>query len=250
MTPDPVSPPSRRLVGEVAVTSDPAAACASWLVRVTQARRQRADRVAVALSGGTTPRMLYTLLAHPPWRERFDWEAWEVFFGDERAVPPDSPQSNYRLAVETLLSRVPISRHRVHRMPADDPDLGAAAEAYAALLGHRLPPGPHGAPRLDVVLLGLGTDGHTASLFPDTPALEVCDRWVTEGLAPVEPRRRLTLTFPTLNAAAHVGFLVVGAAKGPALRATAAGATPAARVRPSAGEVWWFLDEAAAEAMG
>lgn len=237
------------LSGEVVVASDPASACAEWLCQRARSHRTRPDRFAIALAGGTTPRTLYVLLATPPWRERFDWGAWEVFFGDERAVPPDHPQSNYRLVAETLLAGVAIPSQQVHRMPADWPDLEAAADAYADLLASRLPEGPNRAPRLDVVLLGLGEDGHTASLFPGTPALEVRDRFVVPGEAPVEPRRRLTVTYPTLDAAAAIAFLVTGANKGPALRATAAGTTPAARVRPIDGELRWFLDEAAAEAM-
>jgi 6-phosphogluconolactonase len=169
-----------------------------------------------------------------------------VYFGDERACPPEDPESNYRLARESLLDRVPIQPSLVYRMEGEAPDLDAAASDYSSLLRSSRLPGPGGAPRLDCVLLGLGADGHTASLFPGTPALEVADSWCTRGVAPAAPVDRLTLTLPVLNAAAAVAFCVTGAGKAEALQRVATGEGPAARVTPAQGKLLWFLDQAAA----
>ena len=233
-----------RVVSETA--PEVADAVATWLA--AECRRAHADHgsFSIALSGGSTPRLLNELLVGSDWRGRIDWTWWNVYFADERACPPDDPRSNFHLAQTTLLSRVPIDPDRVHRMPAERPDLDAAAAEYSDLLASSLPAGPGGAPRLDVVLLGLGENGHTASLFPGTPALNVVDRWATRGLADYEPYDRMTLTFPAINAAAAVGFMVTGASKHPALVATARGEVPASRVRPIDGTLAWFLDAAAA----
>ncbi|MFZ0128456.1 MAG: 6-phosphogluconolactonase [Candidatus Dormiibacterota bacterium] len=233
-----------RVVSETA--PEVADAVATWLA--AECRRAHADHgsFSIALSGGSTPRLLNELLVGGDWRGRIDWTWWNVYFADERACPPDDPRSNFHLAQTTLLSRVPIDPDRVHRMPAERPDLDAAAAEYSDLLASSLPAGPGGAPRLDVVLLGLGENGHTASLFPGTPALNVVDRWATRGLADYEPYDRMTLTFPAINAAAAVGFMVTGASKHPALVATARGEAPASRVRPIDGTLAWFLDAAAA----
>jgi len=233
-----------RIVSETA--QDVADAVASWIA--AHARRACAEhgRFSIALSGGSTPRLLNEMLAGPEWRGRIDWRFWNVYFADERACPPDDPASNYHLAATTLLRHVPIDPGRVHRMRAERADLDAAAVEYSALLATSLPSGRDRAPRLDVILLGLGENGHTASLFPGTPALEVTDRWATRGLADYEPFDRMTLTFPAINAAAAVGFLVTGATKHEALVATARGEVPASHVRPTDGTLAWFLDAAAA----
>jgi 6-phosphogluconolactonase len=237
------------LVGERVVRESPQAVAdevAGWVAAAAQRAVVDHDGFSIALVGGSTPRLLYETLAGPLWRDRVDWPAWHVYFGDERACPPDDPSSNYHLAQSTLLSRVPIDPLRVHRMPAERSDLDAAALEYSDLLASSLPAGPGGAPRLDLILLGLGENGHTASLFPGTPALDVSDRWATRGLADYEPFDRLTLTFPTINAAVAIGFMVTGAAKRQALAATAEGRVPASRVQPVDGALVWFLDAAAA----
>jgi 6-phosphogluconolactonase len=237
------------LVGERMVRESPQAVAdevAGWVAAAAGRAVIDHGGFSIALAGGSTPRLLYETLAGPLWRERVDWPAWHVYFGDERASPADDPSSNYHLAKSTLLSRVPIDPLRVHRMPADRSDLDAAASEYSDLLASSLPAGSAGAPRLDVVLLGLGENGHTASLFPGTPALDVTDRWATRGLADYEPFDRLTVTFPTINAAAAIGFMVTGATKRQALAATAEGRVPASRVRPVDGVLVWFLDAAAA----
>ena len=233
------------LPGDVRVATDPialAAIAAEWVA--DQCRADSAFRVAV--SGGNTPRFLYEALASSTFRDGIDWTRWHVFFGDERAVPPDDAKSNYRLVADTLLSKVAVPAENIHRMEAEHPDLDAAAAAYSALLEAEC-----GAPpRLDLVLLGLGPDGHTASLFPGTTALHVEDAWATRGRAPDPPVDRLSLTLPAINAAARVAFLVTGAAKADALRGVIEGTVPAARVRPASGDLLWFLDAAASRTLG
>jgi 6-phosphogluconolactonase len=237
------------VLGERVVRDSPAAvadAVAGWVAAASERAIADHGGFSIALAGGSTPRLLYEALAGPRWHDKVDWPAWSVYFGDERACPADDPSSNYHLAHSTLLSRVPVDPLRVHRMPAERPDLDAAAAEYSDLLASTLPGGESGAPRLDVILLGLGENGHTASLFPGTPALDVTDRWATRGLADYEPFDRITLTYPAINAAAAVAFMVTGAAKRDALSATAAGTVPASRIRPRDGTLVWFLDAAAA----
>lgn len=237
------------LLGQRVVREHPQAVAdevASWVADAAQHAVDEHGSFSIALAGGSTPRLLYDTLAGPAWRDRIDWPTWRVFFGDERACPEDDPSSNYHLAQTTLLSRVPIDATRVHRMPADRTDLDAAATEYSNLLASSLPVGANASPRLDVVLLGLGENGHTASLFPGTPALDVTDHWATRGLADYVPYDRMTLTFPAINAAAAIGFMVTGATKAPALAATARGEVPASRVNPADGMLFWFLDAAAA----
>jgi len=222
---------------------------ASWLARRSEEARGEHGFFAVALAGGSTPKAMYRHLAQPPYREGLAWASWMICYGDERAVPPDDEQSNHHMATQALLRHVPVPPERIHRMEAERPDLEAAAREYASLLAETLAHGRQGAPRLHCVLLGLGENGHTASLFPGTPALEAQRRWVVPGRADYPPYDRLTVTFPTLNAGETVVFLVTGASKGPALRGVVTGSVPAAMVRPDDGLLLWFLDEAAAGAM-
>jgi len=197
----------------------------------------------LALAGGSTPRRLYELLASDAFASRMPWDRVEIFFGDERAVPPDHPDSNWGMASRALLDRVPV---RAHRMPAEEGD----AEAYARLLAARVPARRGDVPVLDVVLLGLGEDGHTASLFPDTAALDETRRSVVMNDVPQLATRRMTLTFPAINVARHVWLLVTGARKrrlvAGCLGGAEAGAWPVLRVRPEDGELVWWLDDAAA----
>ena len=235
-----------QLPGEVRVVGDAVAlggAAAEWLSSVSAA----SPVLRVAVSGGSTPHFLYEALASSTFRGGIDWNRWHLFFCDERAVPPDHDQSNYRLVRDTLLSRVTVPESQVHRMRADSGDLEAAAAAYSELLESECGSAP---PRLDMVLLGLGENGHVASLFPGTAALAVEDAWATPGRADYEPFDRLTLTFPTINAAARVAFLVSGPAKAAALRGVIEGTVPAARVKPADGSLVWFLDAAAARSLG
>ncbi len=238
------------LPGNVTVADDPAdlaETAASWILDTEFAAITATGEFRIALTGGGTPRPLYQALAAAPWRDRARWGRWNVFFGDERACPPDDPRSNYRLARDSLLDHVPIPAMRVHRMRAELADLDAAAVEYSTILAETCPPsGLSAVPQLDCVLLGLGENGHTASLFPGTTALRVRDRWATRGLADYQPFDRITLTYPVLNAARHVAFLVTGSAKGDALRGVLEGTSPAALVRPEGGELRWFLDAQAA----
>jgi 6-phosphogluconolactonase len=239
-----------RLPGSVSILDDPVAlagAAADWILDAAARSIRAAGRFTIALAGGSTPRQTYQALAAAPRRERADWARWEVFFGDERAVPPEDPSSNYRLARETLLDHVSIPPTRVHRMEAERPDFEAACGDYANALAAACPPfGEAGIPRLDCILLGVGENGHTASLFPGEPSLEVRDRWVIHGHADYPPPDRMTLSYPVLNAAQRVAFLVAGTAKQDALRSIVVGTAPAAGVRPVDGELRWFLDAGAA----
>ena len=202
---------------------------------------------AVALSGGSTPRRLYQILADRH-RDSFPWSRTYFFFGDERFVPPDSPDSNYRMALEALLDRVPAPPAGVYRMPTDG-DPHDAAKRYEATLkayyrGESL---DSTRPLFDVVLLGLGDNGHTASLFPGTDVLENALDWVAPCVPHDAPNTRLTLTYPAIACSRHVVFLVAGAGKQAALARVRAGdiTQPASRIT-SIGRVTWLLDRAAA----
>lgn len=197
----------------------------------------------LALSGGTTPRSVYLRLA----QEREDFARWQFCFGDERCVPPEHPDSNYGMVREALLARAAIPPGNVHRIPAER-EPAAAAAAYREELRRAVPEQP---PRFDLLLLGMGADGHTASLFPGSAALEERERSVVENWVPGLQAWRITLTLPVLNAARAALFLVSGAAKAEALRAVlqpdrALPPLPAARVAPQGGSVLWLADRAAA----
>jgi 6-phosphogluconolactonase len=208
----------------------------------------RQDRVTVALAGGKTPAALYTLLSSGSYRHRVDWTRIEFYFGDERAVPPDHPDSNYHLAYESLFAPLGISSAQVHRMKGEM-DLEKAAEEYSEALRVLV---TDSAPCFDLILLGMGPDGHIASLFPGSPILQERVRWVMPVLnAPKPPPRRLTLTLSVLNAGRQVIFLVTGREKAEALKEVLEGTgppeqCPAKLVRPGPDRVWWLIDNAAA----
>jgi 6-phosphogluconolactonase len=206
-----------------------------------------------ALSGGTTPRTLYELLARPPYRQMIPWADMYLFWGDERYVPPDHPDSNFAMASHTLIDHAPVPAQNIHRIPTESASPAEAAEMYAQTL-HTLFAGfgalseKEGLPMFDLMLLGLGPDGHTASLFPDSPVLNEQHRWVTATPVPkLVPRvQRITLTLPVINTARHVIFLAAGAEKQPILQVIwktpdeAWERYPAARVKPS-GKLMWFV---------
>jgi 6-phosphogluconolactonase len=202
-----------------------------------------------ALAGGATPRATYERLVLPPFRERVDWRRTWVFFGDERAVPPDHPDSNYRMAHETLLSKVPIPAAQVLRMRGEATDSEVAAAEYARVLADAFGTRRGELPRFDLVLLGMGVDGHAASLFPGSPVVREVFRTVAAvHVAAASIPQRLTLTLPVLNAAARVVFLVAGPEKAKVVKAVLGepATLPAAMVRPDDGELVWLLDRAAA----
>jgi 6-phosphogluconolactonase len=205
-------------------------------------------RFAVVLAGGSTPEATYEVLARD-YPGKLDWGRVHVFFGDERTVPPDHEDSNYRMAHEALLSRVPVGS--VHRMRSELPPAEAAAAYEEELRGFF---GPGGAPAFDLILLGLGEDGHTASLFPETSALDVTDRWVVANPVLKLEATRLTLTVPAINAARAVTFLVAGEGKAEALKEILEGeadprAYPAKFIRPEGGDLTWMVDRSAASLM-
>jgi 6-phosphogluconolactonase len=206
-------------------------------------------RFTFVLAGGSTPRETYMRLAAPPLVDRVPWDRTFIFFGDERCVPPDHAESNYRMASEALLSKVGIPANQVYRMrgEADDPEEAAAeyARTLATVFGTRR----GGLPRFDLVLLGLGLDGHAASLFPGSPASrEIFRTVVAVHAAAAQIPQRLTLTIPTLNAAARVIFLISGAEKAKVVKATLADGTilPGSMIRPTDGALTWIVDRAAA----
>ena len=207
-------------------------------------------RCLVALSGGSTPKPLYELLASPAYAARIDWSRVHLFWGDERCVPPDHPDSNYRMTRAALLDRVPIPSENVHRIRGEDAPHEAAA-AYERELRQWLGAADPPARSFDAVLLGMGPDGHTASMFPGTDAPAETRRWAM-AVHVEKPRDmwRVTLTTVVLNAAADVTFLVAGADKAPRLREVLrtpdARPVPAQRIKPAHGALHWMLDEAAA----
>jgi 6-phosphogluconolactonase len=206
----------------------------------------------MALAGGSTPKQLYRLLAAPPFDLDIPWSRVKLFLGDERCVPSDHPDSNERMVRESLLADLP-EPPAFHAMPGGHPDPAEAAGLYAERLAREIPGDGGAVPRFDVVLLGMGDDGHTASLFPGTPILDE-ERLVAEVYVPRMDSWRLSLTPPVLNAARNVLFLVTGAGKAATLaRVLADGPRrdfPSSLVWPTDGEVEWYLDREAAALIG
>jgi 6-phosphogluconolactonase len=223
--------------GRVVVRDAPALAAelASWLAGNVTAAIAARGRCALALPGGTSPRAALLSLGTGALAASVDWTKVDVYFGDERAVPPEDPESNYRMVMESLLAGLP-AQPSVHRMEADRPDLERAAQDYARLLPERL----------DVLLLGMGPEGHTASLFPGSPALGETRR-VVKVVAPKPPPVRLTITPPVIAAAREVAVLATGAEKAEAVRRALEGPRAAREVPVQlAANGVWFLDRAAA----
>ncbi len=220
---------------------------AAWLLELAVANE---GTFAVCLSGGSTPQGLYGRLAEAPYLDAFPWSRTHWFWGDERFVPHDDALSNYRMVRVALLSRVPVPPANIHPIPTEGLTADAAASQYERELksfygaGHLDP----SRPLFDVNLLGLGPDGHTASLFPGSPMLAERDKWVA-AVVGAKPEARITLTYPTLESSRHVAFLVAGDEKRAIFRRLRNGdeSLPAARLHPTA-EMTWFLDRAAAGA--
>jgi 6-phosphogluconolactonase len=208
-------------------------------------------RFSVLLAGGDTPRRTYELLAGEPHRSRVPWGRVHFFWGDERCVPDDSPESNFEMARTALLDHVPVDPGHIHAIPSDrSPE--DAAKAYEEELKEFFPGAP---PRFDLALLGLGDDGHTASLLPGSSAVAEKVRWTAVSTRPEEAFSRITVTLPLLNRAATVLFLVSGAGKARVLRSlfedggSSQASLPASLVRPVSGDLRWFVDAAAASAL-
>jgi 6-phosphogluconolactonase len=248
--------PSTRSIEVLASAPDLFHAAAEEFVRAARTAIGAQGRFAVALSGGSTPKALYSLLATN--YADFVWNRVFLFFGDERHVAPTDADSNYRMVNESLLTKIQIPAENVFRVQAENPDAAAAASEYEAQLrrffelrsGDRPSDRPGEFPRFDLILLGLGPDGHTASLFPDSPALEEQSRLVVANWVAKFNAHRITFTFPVLNRAAEIIFLASGADKADMVRQVLEGKNtpplPSQRVQPSDGKLLWMLDEAAA----
>lgn len=219
-------------------------AAAQFVARASEASAQ-SGRFAVALSGGSTPKSLYSLLAKPEYRDRIDWPRVHFFWGDERCVPPDHPDSNFLMAREALLQKIHVPSENIHRMMGEV-EPAQAAPAYEEELRRFFALAQGAWPRFDLIYLGLGEDGHTASLFPGSPVLNDSTRLVAADYVEKLQAHRLTLTLPVINNAAQVTFLVSGESKAgivkEILRANG-GATnyPAARVNLPGGRLTWFI---------
>jgi 6-phosphogluconolactonase len=228
-------------------------AAAEEVVRAANQAVAQRGRFTLALSGGSTPKNLYTLLATNA-RTSLPWDRTYFFWSDERHVPPSDPESNYRMAEEAMLSKVPVAASNVFRVPTENPDAAAAAEAYEQTLRKFFTVEAGQLPRFDLILLGMGPDGHTASLFPETAALRERSRLVVANWVEKLKTSRITFTLPLLNAARCVAFLVSGTDKASVLHEVLEGNAPgeqypAKLVRPADGKLIWFLDRAAASGL-
>jgi 6-phosphogluconolactonase len=229
-------------------TADLSQAAAREFIELARQSIAARGRFSVALSGGSTPRGLFTLLANEK-RSELEWDRICFFWGDERHVPPDDPDSNYGMANQAMLSTVPIRRENVFRIHGEEKEASEAARAYEQTLADFFSLRSGEFPRFDLVLLGMGPDGHTASLFPGTAALEEKTRLVVANWVAKFSTHRITLTFPVLNSAACVLFLVAGTDKAPALWRVfedPASGLPAQRIQPDNGSCRWLVDGLAA----
>jgi 6-phosphogluconolactonase len=222
-------------------------ALAEWITQSIITTLQKQDRFTWVVTGGNSPKQLYELLATSPYRERIDWSKLHIFWGDERAVPYEDSRNNAKMTVDHLLSKVPVVREQVHIMdttlaPED------SAKAYEAILHKYF---QSQGPSFDLVLNGMGDDGHTLSLFPHTPVIHEQQAWVKSFYLDAQEMYRITLTAPIVNRAANVAFLTFGANKANALFEVLKGARnieqyPSQIIQPISGELHWFVDEAAA----
>ncbi len=246
---------SKKLRVEYSVLPDAGALAARAAKEFTRAAEKAAaqrGRARIAISGGSTPKAAFQLMADPaqPWRNRMPWDRLELFWVDERCVPPDHPDSNYRMTREALLDKVPIRPENVHRMQGElEPDVAAAR--YESLLRNTFRLEGDESPRFDLLALGMGPDGHTASLFPHTDALHEMGRLVTANHVVQKDTWRITLTWPVINQASSVFFLIGGSDKAEMLRQVFTGPNdperlPSQLIWPSSGILTLILDQAAA----
>jgi 6-phosphogluconolactonase len=243
---------SERVIQTFADIDEVSRAAAAEFVRCAGEAIAARSRFTVALSGGSTPHHQFQLLAAEPYRDQVDWPGVQVFWGDERSVPPDHKDSNYRMAKEALLTKVPLTASNVHRLKAERTDRDNAAREYQETIARVFGvPADGEPPAFDLVLLGMGPDGHTASLFPHTTALGETTRWVVVNYVAKFSTDRVTLTYPILNRAREVLFLVTGADKAEPLQEVLEGPPdplrlPSQKIRPVSGKLVWFLDRLAA----
>ena len=222
------------------------AAAEHFVARCHEEIEQRGS-FTVALSGGSTPKLLFELLADPnePFRDQIPWSNIHFFWSDERHVPPDHAESNYRMANEAMLSHVPVAKNNVHRVRSENPNAAEAASQYQQTL---IEITQQSLPQLDLILLGLGPDGHTASIFPGSEVLHETKRLVAAPWVEKFQTYRITMTLPVLNNGASVVFLVNGAEKAKIVKEIFEGPEkyPAQAIKPTNGELLWMLDEDAA----
>ncbi len=236
-----------KMVGRVEVLPDPQALARHVAEWMTAAALAATGAFRVSLSGGSTPKALYELLASAEFVGRFPWERVHWYWGDERFVPYDHPDSNFRMTREAMLARAPIPPENINPVPTDgDPDAAAARYERTLQTAYGATALDPARPLFDLTLLGLGSDGHTASLLPGEPVLEERRRWVA-AVSHGRPEVRITMTYPAIDSSRQVAFLVVGQEKAPIMGEIRGGDSqvPAARVRP-VGDLVWFLDRAAA----
>lgn len=222
---------------------------AHWWQQIAREAIAERGKFHVALAGGNTPRTLYHLLANEPYAERIDWQHINFYFGDERAVPLDHSQSNFAMAHEAMLDDLSIPSTNIFPMITDLKDLENSARHYEKILRRELPASADGIPQFDLILLGMGEDGHTASLFPDTPILQESDRLVAVVYVEKLQSSRISFTYPLINHARHIGIMVTGDNKAGKLKQVLVdqpGTNPIELVQPD-GNLIWFADEAAAK---
>jgi 6-phosphogluconolactonase len=240
---------------EVRILKDGAAVArraAEKFVAAAQAAVSSHGSFAVALAGGSTPKVLYTLLAtEPDLRNQLPWDKMQLFFGDERHVGPDDPQSNFKMATDTMISKAPLKTEQVHRIKGEYPDAEKAAKEYEQVLQRHLHLKDGHLPRFDLVLVGMGDEGHCLSLFPGTKALHAEGRTVVRNWVGKFYTERITITAPVANNAAAILFTVTGKEKAPALKGVLEGPyepeqLPSQLLQPTNGELLWLVDENAA----
>ena len=221
---------------------------AQELAQTAQETIAHNGRMSIALAGGSTPKGLYSFMATEEFRSQIAWDKVHFFWGDERHVPPDHQDSNYRMAWETLLSRIPVPAEHIHRIPSELTNADEAAEEYTQALQKHFQLKQDEIPRFDVILLGMGPDGHTASLFPGTAAVRETKQFVAAPRVEKFETYRITLTPPVLNEAANIIFLVAGSDKAETLKFVLEGAYqpdlyPAQIVNPTQGRLLWLVDQ-------
>lgn len=227
-------------------------AAAEHVIELAALAMEARGRFTIALAGGSTPRSLYMLLASPEYQTRLDWGKTEFFWGDERHVPPDHAESNYRMAQEAMLSPLAITKKHIHRILGELPHAKEAAEQYEDVLRTSFENSSSQIPQLDLILLGMGPDGHTASLFPGTDAVRESTRWVAAPWVEKFKTFRITMTPVFINHARQVTFLITGKEKAKVLSAVMEGpfqpnVLPSQIINPTSGDLTWLLDQEAAQ---